>query len=51
MSKQASMSGNLDIPEDVEMGKRLASIKTALFLLTSSLALTVAYYLLETYCC
>ncbi|SEO99651.1 hypothetical protein [Nitrosovibrio sp. Nv6] len=51
MSKQANMSGNLDMPEDVEIGTRLASIKTALFLLVSSLALPVTYYLLETYCC
>ena len=45
MYKQANMAGNLDVSEGVEMEQRLASIKTALFLLASSLVLPMIYYL------
>ena len=45
MYKQSNMAGNLDVSEDAEMERRLASIKTALFLLASSLVLPMIYYL------
>ena len=44
MFKQADMAGNL-VSEDVEMERRLASIKTALIVLASSLVLPMIYYL------
>ena len=47
MYKHANMAGNLDVSEDVEMKRRLASIKTGLFLLVSSLVLPVVYYLVQ----
>ena len=40
------MAGNLDVSEGEEM-ERLASIKTALFLLASSLVLPMIYYLVQ----
>ncbi len=47
MYKQSNMAGNIDVPEDVEMERRLASIKTALFVLASSLVLPMIYYLVQ----
>ena len=47
MYKQANMAGNLDVSEDVEMERRLASIKTALIVLASSLVLPMIYYLVQ----
>jgi hypothetical protein len=45
MYKQANMGKNPDVSEDVEMERGLASVKTALFLLASSLVLPMIYYL------
>jgi hypothetical protein len=47
MYKQANMAGNLDVSQDVEMERRLASIKTALIVLASSLVLPMIYYLVQ----
>ena len=47
MYKQANMAGNPDVSEDMAMERRLASIKTALFLLASSLVLPMIYYLVR----
>ena len=47
MHKQANIAGNLNVSEDVEMERRLVSIKTALIVLTSSLVLPMIYYLVK----
>jgi hypothetical protein len=47
MYKQANIAGTLMCSEDVEMERRLASIKTALIVLASSLVLPMIYYLVQ----
>ena len=44
------MSKNMDMTNDVEMERRYAAIRTALFLLAFSLALPVTYYLWQACC-
>jgi|GEM_PF-5842686 hypothetical protein len=45
------MSENLDMPGDMEIERKYAAIRTALFVLAFSLVLPVAHYLWRTYCC
>jgi hypothetical protein len=51
MSKHMNMSDDMDIRENVDIERKLASIRTALFVLAYSLVLPVAYYLWQAYCC
>ena len=51
MSKHMNMSDDMDIPENVDIERKLASIRTALFVLAYSLVLPVAYYVWQGYCC
>jgi hypothetical protein len=51
MSKHMNMSDDMDIPENVDIERKLASIRTALLVLAYSLVLPVAYYLWQAYCC
>ncbi len=51
MSKHMNMSEDEDIPENVDVERKQASIRTALFVLACSLVLTVAQYLWQAYCC
>ena len=50
MSKHMNMSDDMDIPENVDIERKLASIRTALSVLAYSLILPVAYYLWQAYC-
>lgn len=51
MSENLNMSENVDMPDDVEIERRHAAIRTALFLLAFSLVLPVTHYLWQVYCC
>ncbi|SOD42081.1 hypothetical protein SAMN06298226_2408 [Nitrosovibrio sp. Nv4] len=42
---------NADIPDSAEIERRLAAIKTALFLLAFSQVIPISYYLWQAYCC
>ncbi|WP_156972533.1 hypothetical protein [Nitrosospira sp. NpAV] len=44
------MSKNMDMPDDMEMERKYAAIRTALFLLAFSLLLSVAHYLWQACC-
>ena len=50
MSKNMDMSENVDMPDDLEMERRYAAIRTALFLLAFSLILPVVHYLWQACC-
>ena len=50
MSENVNMSENMDMPDDVEIERRHAAIRTALFLLAFSLVLPMARYLWQAYC-
>jgi len=47
----ASMANNEDLPESAEMRRRQGAIRTALFLLSSSLFPPVLHYLWQAFCC
>ena len=51
MSENVNTPENVDMPGEVEIERKDAAIRTALFLLAFSLVLPVAHYLWHAYCC